>query len=279
MFNKYDDNVVATAQEYYNSSDADAFYHTVWGGEDIHIGYYQSEDDSIYEASRRTVKKMAELIPELNEQTKILDIGAGYGGAARYLAETYGCKVVALNLSEVENERDREKNREQGLDRLIDVIDASFEDVPYPEEHFDVVWSQDSILHSARREQVLKEVARVLKRGGQFVLTDPMMADDCPDGVLQPILDRIHLESLASPGFYRKKADELNLKEEQFVDLTNQLVNHYGRVLKETEKNETELKDMISDDYINNMKKGLNHWVNGGRNGYLTWGIFRFAKQ
>jgi sarcosine/dimethylglycine N-methyltransferase len=30
--------VVRTAREYYNSDDADAFYHNVWGGEDIHIG-------------------------------------------------------------------------------------------------------------------------------------------------------------------------------------------------------------------------------------------------
>jgi sarcosine/dimethylglycine N-methyltransferase len=26
------------------------------------------------------------------------------------------------------------------------------------------------------------------------------------------------------------------------------------------------------------MKQGLQHWVDGGNSGYLTWGIFRFRK-
>jgi sarcosine/dimethylglycine N-methyltransferase len=41
---------------------------------------------------------------------------------------------------------------------------------------------------------VLGEVNRVLKpMAGRFVFTDPMRADDCPEGVLDPILARIHL--------------------------------------------------------------------------------------
>ena len=42
---------VRTAQEYYNSEDADTFYATIWGGEDIHIGLYESEDEPIADAS------------------------------------------------------------------------------------------------------------------------------------------------------------------------------------------------------------------------------------
>ncbi len=279
MYKTYDDSVVATAQDYYNSSDADRFYHTIWGGEDIHIGCYNGSQDSIYEASRRTVEKMANLLPQMNGEKKVIDIGAGYGGAARFLADKYGSQVVALNLSEVENDRNRKKNKEQNLDDLIEVVDANFEQIPYSDAHFDVVWSQDAILHSANREKVIQEATRVLKPGGHMVLTDPMMSDDCPEGVLQPILDRIHLESLASPAFYRKTFKKFGLREENFIDLTHQLVNHYARIHDETEKNEDELKDMVSEDYINNMKKGLKHWVNGGKNGHLTWGIFHFVKQ
>lgn len=279
MYKQYDDEVVLTAQNYYNSEDADTFYHTIWGGEDIHIGCYQSEDEPIFDASRRTVQKMAEQISNLDENKSVIDIGAGYGGAARHLARNYKCRVVALNLSEVENERDRAKNEAQQLNHLIEVVDGNFESVPYPDNSFDVVWSQDSILHSRNRDKVIQESARLLKKGGELVFTDPMMADDCPEGVLQPILDRIHLESLASPSFYRETAKKFGLKEKNFIDMTAQLVNHYSRVLKETEKNEKELLNHVSQEYIDNMKKGLNHWVNGGKNDYLTWGIFRFVKE
>ena len=270
---------VDKAQEYYNSDDADNFYFTIWGGEDIHVGLYNSEDEPIFDASRRTIERMASKISNLDKDSKILDIGAGYGGAARYLAKKYGCQVVALNLSEVENERDRKMNEDQGLDHLITVVDGSFEEIPYPDFSFDVVWSQDAILHSGNREQVIKEVARVLKSGGDFVFTDPMQTDDCPEGVLQPILDRIHLETLGSPGFYRESAKKYGMKEIEFEEHASQLPIHYGRVLKETEGQEDELSKVVSQNYINNMKQGLNHWVSGGNNGYLTWGIFHLRKK
>ncbi|HKJ07817.1 MAG TPA: class I SAM-dependent methyltransferase, partial [Gammaproteobacteria bacterium] len=91
---------VATARDYYNSDDADNFYFTIWGGEDIHVGLYQSDDEPIFAASRRTVERLAGKLTGLGKDSRVLDLGAGYGGAARYLAATYGCRVVALNLSE-----------------------------------------------------------------------------------------------------------------------------------------------------------------------------------
>ncbi|WP_290651095.1 methyltransferase domain-containing protein [Aquisalimonas sp.] len=269
---------VATAREYYNSNDADRFYHNVWGGEDIHIGLYEDDQEPIADASRRTVAHMADLLGELGPDHRVLDLGAGYGGSARYLATTFGCPVVALNLSEVENERDREMNKAVGLDHLIEVLDASFEDVPYADGHFDVVWSQDSFLHSGDREKVVQEAARVLKPGGVLIFTDPMQTDDCPQGVLQPILDRIHLETLGSPAFYRETAKKYGLVEIGFEDHSHQLPRHYGRVLQETKAREPSLEGLISAEYIERMKTGLQHWVNGGNNGYLAWGIFRFRK-
>ncbi len=269
---------VERARAYYNSEDADTFYYTVWGGEDIHVGIYESDDDSIFDASRRTVERIAAKIRNPGKEMHVIDLGAGYGGVARYLAKHYGCRVVALNLSEVENERDRQMNREQGLDELIEVVDGSFEKLDYKDNAFNVVWSQDSFLHSADRDQVIAEAARVLKPGGDLLFTDPMMTDECPKDVLRPILDRIHLETLGSPGFYREAAKQHGLRELEFEEMADQLPRHYGRVLAELESREDRLKDMVSMDYLERMKTGLRHWVDGGRNGHLTWGIFHFSK-
>ncbi|WP_047864386.1 SAM-dependent methyltransferase [Rubrobacter aplysinae] len=278
MTQKYEEytGAVRTAQEYYNSDDADNFYFTIWGGEDIHVGMYRSDNEPIFDASRRTVERMAGRLGGLGSEARVLDVGAGYGGSARYLAREYGCEVVALNLSEVENERDRQMNREQGLDHLIEVVDASFEDLPYPDNAFDFVWSQDAMLHSGARAKVIDEVVRVLKSGGEFVFTDPMKSDGCPEEVLQPILDRLHLETLGSPGFYRERTAYLGMTELDYEDHHEQLPEHYGRVLRETEEREEELAGAVSREYIDNMKRGLGHWVEGGRNGHLEWGIFHF---
>lgn len=271
--------VVETARSYYNSDDADNFYFHVWGGEDIHIGLYETRLEPIAIASRRTVHRMAtEVAQRLGPDSRALDIGAGYGGAARYLARTYGCRVTALNLSEKENQRNRVVNREQGLEQLIDVVDGSFESIPAADASFDLVWSQDAILHSGHRDQVIGEVARVLRPGGELVFTDPMQADVCPDGVLQPVLDRIHLDSLGSFAFYREAAARYGLKEVGMVQMTENLVTHYSRVREELQRGRGTLAGKVSDAYIERMLAGLGHWVDAGERGYLSWGILHFRK-
>ncbi|NKN32203.1 SAM-dependent methyltransferase [Marichromatium bheemlicum] len=271
--------VVETARNYYNSEDADNFYFHIWGGEDIHIGLYRHADEAIATASRRTIERMAGIAAPITPQTRVLDIGSGFGGAARYLAASFGCTVTCLNLSEKENARNRAMNRDQGLDGRIAVRDGSFESIPLGDASVDLVWSQDAILHSGERDRVVTEVARVLRPGGHFVFTDPMQADDCPSGVLQPVLERIHLSTLGSFAFYRQAAARHGLEEVEIVDLTDQLPVHYARVGAVLEASREQLAGKVSTDYVTRMKTGLEHWVEAGRAGYLSWGIMHFRKR
>ncbi len=270
--------LVKVTQDYYDSSDADSFYYHVWGGEDIHVGIYQSEDEPIFNASQRTVQKMLSMVSGLDENSKVLDLGAGYGGAARYLALETGCKVWCYNLSEKENERNREKNQKLGLDKLIEVHQGNFEQINFEDEAFDVIWSEDSLLHSNRKKVVFEEAYRVLKPGGDFIYTDPMQSDNCPDGVLQPILDRIHLEELGSVKRYREIAREVGFQEVEIIEMPDQLVNHYSRVLEGIDQNQEKIAGHVSQAYIDKMKQGLQHWINGGKSNYLNWGIVHFRK-
>ena len=271
--------VTATTEAYYDSSEADSFYAAIWGGDDIHIGIYDHPDEEVAQASARTVETMAQRLDHLTAEHRVMDIGAGYGGAGRALATRFGSGVDCLNLSEVQNERNRLLTKEAGLEDLIEVVHANFESIPGPDSTYDVVWSQDAILHSGARERVLSEVARVLKPGGHFVFTDPMQTDDCPPDVLQPVLDRIHLDSLASPGFYRKNLESLGFEEIRFHEMPDQLRNHYDRVHRELESRRAEMIESCSVDYVTRMLQGLRHWVNAADRGHLTWGILHFRKR
>ena len=276
------ESVIQTAKTYYDSHDAYVFYTQVWGGEEHHLGIYRRPEDSLFEASKRTIDRMASYsrnLKELGNKARVLDLGSGYGGTARHLAKTFGCRVVGLNLSETENSRHREMNREQGLDHLIEVVDGNFEDVPYEDNSFDVAWSQDAFLHSPDRKKVLSEAARVLKPGGELIFTDPMQTEDAYPEYLDPILKRIHLASLATPTFYLQTAEEVGLKLKSFENLQVQLANHYAKVLEDTIKMEDDLrKKDVSQEYLDHMKKGLQHWSTGGKHGHLTWAIFCFEK-
>ncbi|HKK53295.1 MAG TPA: SAM-dependent methyltransferase, partial [Myxococcota bacterium] len=129
------------------------------------------------------------------------------------------------------------------------------------------------------RKRVLEEIARVLEPGGQLIFTDPMQTDDCPPDVLQPVLDRIHLDSLASPGFYREQLSKLGFEEVAFLEMPEQLRNHYATVRRNLEGRREEMLERSGAEYVERMLEGLGHWVNAADRGYLTWGILHFRHR
>lgn len=266
------------AEHYYDSQEADQFYFNIWGGNDIHIGLYEREDEPIADASRRTVDRMAAMLEGLSAGSKLIDIGAGYGGAARQLAERFGCDVTCLNLSETQNARNREQNAAQGLAERINVVHGSFEKIPEPDQSYDFAWSEDALLHSGDRKQALAEARRVLKPGGAFIFTDPMQREGCPRNLLEPVLARIHLDSLGSVEFYERAAREVGLERVAWVDLTEQLVRHYARVRQELQTRYEEMTGRSTQSYVDRMLQGLAHWVDAGKAGHLRWGILEFRR-
>jgi len=268
-----------TAEDYYDSADGDAFYAAVWGGEDIHVGLYERDDEDIAAASARTVRHLASRLQTLKPGAGVLDLGAGYGGAARHLAREHGAHVTCLNLSDTENARNRTLTQEQGLADRIEIVHGAFEEIPFPDQSFDILWSQDAILHSGDRSRVLDEAARVLKRGGEFIFTDPMQADDADDlEKLRPIYERFHLPNLASIPFYEAELNKRGLETVGIERLPHQLRAHYNRVREELAGRREALKGQISPDYAERMLNGLKHWVDGADAGQLAWGILHFRK-
>jgi sarcosine/dimethylglycine N-methyltransferase len=105
-----------------------------------------------------------------------------------------------------------------------------------------------------------------------------MQADSCPAGVLAPVLDRIHLDSLGSFAFYRQAAKELGWREVAVLDMTHQLIRHYTRVREELQTRQPALVARVSVHYMERMIRGLTHWIEAGERGHLAWGIMHFQK-
>ena len=102
-----------------------------------------------------------------------MDFGSAYGGACIYVASKYGCKVTGVDISLRENARARELAQQQDLSHLIQIKDKSFCDTDEADGLYDVVISEDSLLHAGNlREKAVEEAARLLKPGGRFVFTD-----------------------------------------------------------------------------------------------------------
>ena len=145
---------------------------------------------------------------------------------------------------------------------------------------YDIVWMQDALLHSNNKPKVFEEVARVLKPRGRFIFTDPMQSDDCPDGVLQPVLNRIHLQEMGSVIRYRHLASKVGL---ETCNDKNKCQNNWyfitARFLNTLKAKFDQIRNQANEAYLNNMMIGLQHWIDAGQKGYLNWAILQFQKK
>lgn len=274
--NTTDSEAIKIAESYYNGTETDRLYSKIWGGEHIHYGIYQQPDEPIHDASIRTVKTIAQTLENLDRNSRAIDLGAGYGGAARYLAKNYGCSVCCLNLSEVQNQRNRQLNQEQNLADLVEVTQGSFEEIPDSDNSFNIVWSQDAILHSSDRTKVFKEIKRVLKPGGELIFTDPMQSETCPPGLLQAAFDRLGIKNMGSLNFYRQTAQDLGFEELHFIDLSSNVPIHYRRFKAEVSQRYQELVQITSSEFVDQTLSSIDPWIEYYEQGYMQWGILHF---
>ncbi|MEU1330912.1 methyltransferase domain-containing protein [Streptomyces sp. NPDC005865] len=265
----------ASTRRYYETGDVDAFYDAVWGGEDIHVGIYGDRREAIADASRRTVEHAAGRIADLlGPEAVVLDLGAGYGGSSRFLAERFGCRVVALDLSEDHNRRHREANIRRGLDHLIEVETGVLNRLAHAAGRFDAVWSLEVLCHVADRPGALAEALRVLKPGGALVFSDIMAAETTPAEAVRPAIARLGVQTLATPSFYLDQLARLGGTQADFEDLTAHLATHYALLDQEVRARSGELREVISPAYLDDLLDNLPRWADVTRRGLLRWGLF-----
>ncbi|WP_369382870.1 cyclopropane-fatty-acyl-phospholipid synthase family protein [Streptomyces sp. cg36] len=259
---------------YYETGDVDAFYDAVWGGEDIHVGIYDDPREEVAAASRRTVEHAANAVADLlGPDAVVLDLGAGYGGSSRVLAERFGCRVVALDLSEEHNRRHRAANARHGLDHLIDVVTGSLNHLPFEAGRFDVVWSLEVLCHVTDRGCALAEALRVLQPGGALVFSDIMVGETTPAEAVRPATSRLGVQRLATVSSYQEHLDRLAVKAD-FEDLTEHLATHYARLDQEVRGRTDQLREVISAAYLDSLLDNLPQWVDITGRGLLRWGLF-----
>ncbi len=108
----------------------------------------------------------------IGARTRVLDLCAGLGGPARFLASRRSCQVVALELNAGRAAGAARLTRLVGLRHRVRVVRGDATRLPFAAARFDVGVSQEAFLHIADKAAVLGEAHRVLAPGGRLVFTD-----------------------------------------------------------------------------------------------------------
>jgi len=119
-------------------------------------------------------------------QARVLDLGCG-GGHASFAVAPVVAKVVAYDLSAEMLDVVARAAAERGLDNLA-VRQGSADRLDFPDASFDLVCTRFSVHHWRNVPQALREILRVLKPGGRFIVIDTAApADVLADTYVQAI--------------------------------------------------------------------------------------------
>ncbi|MFD1614673.1 bifunctional demethylmenaquinone methyltransferase/2-methoxy-6-polyprenyl-1,4-benzoquinol methylase UbiE [Gelatiniphilus marinus] len=124
-------------------------------------------------------KKVVKLVKEQQPET-ILDIATGTGDLAINLAETNASKIIGLDISSGMLEIGKEKIKKKNLEHNIEMVLGDSENMPFKDNTFDAITVAFGVRNFETLENGLKEILRVLKPNGIFVILETSMPNKTP---------------------------------------------------------------------------------------------------
>jgi len=100
------------------------------------------------------------------QSDRILDVGSGIGGPARFFADKFGCRVTGLDLTQEFCEVAVRLNKLLGLDAWIAIEQGDALAMPFPDQSFDGAYSMNVSMNIEDKGAFYRELHRVLKPGG-----------------------------------------------------------------------------------------------------------------
>jgi ubiquinone/menaquinone biosynthesis C-methylase UbiE len=132
-----------------------------------------------------SIDKLAELC-KITKNTRVLEVGCGTGANACFLAKTYGCSVIGVDIAEHMVEYAQRRVEELGLTNLVSFKLGNAYSLEFPDEEFDVVLTVfvSQFLDPTR---AFPEFFRVLKANGYLGVNEMYKADPIPADVMDRV--------------------------------------------------------------------------------------------
>ncbi len=137
--------------------------------------YFNKDNMSLEEAQLAKYERLASRL-NLQSSDHVLEIGSGWGGNAIFMAQTYGCRVTSITISEEQYKLAKERVAEAGLSDRVSIELADYRLI---EGSFDKIVSiemLEAVGHDFL-ELFFKRCHELLNKGGVLAL----QVITCPD--------------------------------------------------------------------------------------------------
>jgi ubiquinone/menaquinone biosynthesis C-methylase UbiE len=152
----------------------------------------------------QSTKELAELC-NIKPDMKILDVGCGIGGTARFLASQYGSFVTGLDIMEEYCQTADKLSTLLKFDDKTEFKMGDGSELTFEDESFDLVWTEHVQMNIKDKRKFFSEIYCVLKKGGKLVFHDVFNGNNGPvyypvpwadDEAISFLLNRTEMEKL-----------------------------------------------------------------------------------
>jgi sarcosine/dimethylglycine N-methyltransferase len=156
----------------------------------------------------------------LTAHSRVLDVGAGVGGPARYLAHTVGCQVTALELQPALHAIGVDLTRRTGLADRVTHVCADALTHTFPDVSFDAVVSFLAIVHIPDRPRLFARLARALTPEGGCYIEDLCQRAPFASRDLEDLRDVVCANTITSQADYTRDLRDAGFGAVTVTDLT-----------------------------------------------------------
>ncbi len=143
------------------------YYYALWG-EHLHHGYWITGKEPKEVAQLALTKHLAETA-HISRESKVLDVGCGFGASSIYLAKNYDAVTTGITISKVQVEMAKKAAVKANVESQFLCMDADEIDFNV---QFDVIWSIESISHYKNKEKFFEKACQLLEPQGTVALID-----------------------------------------------------------------------------------------------------------
>lgn len=210
-------------------------YLSFWDGDGVlHTGYFTGDADDDYRAAAERTSDTLAADAGIDASAYVLDVGCGCGNFLVHLATRYGCRGAGLDLSAERVGFARDRLGATGRPLPLEFRHGSATRMPFADQVFTHVVSQDALFLVPDKPRSHAEVHRVLRPGGVFAFSDFLQPrPEIGERARRHVYDRVRWGGGYSLDGYRRALEEAGFDVVLARDLDRHLRQTY-RVLGET---------------------------------------------
>lgn len=138
----------------------------------LHYPMFRSEKDTFMDAQTNLTDYCMSLLPSVSGKN-LLEVGCGNGVQARYIVKKYGpSSYKAIDLNEGNIEIARHLSGAGEGERVEFCVDDAHSLETVEDNSVDLLINIESAFHYPQKPEFLRQIHRVLKPGGSFVIAD-----------------------------------------------------------------------------------------------------------